>query len=117
MTRPAILTAWLLAQIIPGPAPSAFMLPGWRVEPPAAFQAFCARDPEECAPRLAQTIALRDRGDDLAAINAAVNKEIEPVTDAELYGVSDYWTIPTTRGDCEDMALLKRHRLMAAGWT
>jgi len=26
------------------------------------------------------------------------------------------WTLPTTRGDCEDYQLLKRHRLMQSGW-
>ena len=30
--------------------------------------------------------------------------------------VVEYWTIPTTRGDCEDYALLKRKRLMELGW-
>jgi predicted transglutaminase-like cysteine proteinase len=34
----------------------------------------------------------------------------------ELYGEADYWTIPTTKGDCEDYVLLKRHRLIALGW-
>ena len=34
----------------------------------------------------------------------------------EIYGQTEYWTIPTTRGDCEDYALLKRKRLMARGW-
>jgi len=34
----------------------------------------------------------------------------------EIYGVAEYWTIPTTRGDCEDYALLKRKRLIARGW-
>ena len=33
-----------------------------------------------------------------------------------LYGVADYWTIPTSKGDCEDYALLKRQILMRAGW-
>ncbi len=33
------------------------------------------------------------------------------------YGVEDYWTIPVSgRGGCEDYALLKRQRLMRAGW-
>jgi predicted transglutaminase-like cysteine proteinase len=38
------------------------------------------------------------------------------VTDLDLYGVTDYWTIPTARGDCEDYVLLKRKRLMELGW-
>ena len=38
------------------------------------------------------------------------------MTDIELYGVTDYWTIPTTKGDCEDYVLLKRKLLMELGW-
>jgi predicted transglutaminase-like cysteine proteinase len=34
----------------------------------------------------------------------------------EVYGVAEYWTLPTTRGDCEDYQLLKRHRLIERGW-
>ena len=52
----------------------------------------------------------------LEAVNRGVNHEIEPITDAEHYGLADYWTIPTTKGDCEDYVLLKRKRLMALGW-
>ena len=34
-----------------------------------------------------------------------MNHEIAPATDIEVYGQTEYWTIPTTRGDCEDYAL------------
>ena len=34
----------------------------------------------------------------------------------EIYGQTEYWTIPVSKGDCEDYALLKRQRLMARGW-
>jgi predicted transglutaminase-like cysteine proteinase len=30
--------------------------------------------------------------------------------------VNEYWTLPRTRGDCEDYALLKRHTLLEKGW-
>ena len=53
---------------------------------------------------------------ELDAINRSVNREIEPATDLEIYGQTEYWTIPTHQGDCEDYALLKRKRLMARGW-
>ena len=39
-----------------------------------------------------------------------------PITDIELYGVQEYWTLPTDRGDCEDYVLLKRQILMQRGW-
>jgi predicted transglutaminase-like cysteine proteinase len=57
-----------------------------------------------------------DRLVELDTVNRTVNHEIEPATDLEVYGQTEYWTIPTTRGDCEDYALLKRKRLIARGW-
>ena len=54
---------------------------------------------------------------ELDDVNTSINRAIEPVTDLELYGVSDYWTLPQNgKGDCEDYALLKRHVLIEAGW-
>ena len=60
--------------------------------------------------------ATPERLSELDEVNRAVNHEIEPATDAEIYGVNELWTMPTSRGDCEDFALLKRQRLMARGW-
>jgi predicted transglutaminase-like cysteine proteinase len=45
-----------------------------------------------------------------------VNNTIAPATDLEIYGVNEYWTLPRTKGDCEDYALLKRHNLIKKGW-
>jgi predicted transglutaminase-like cysteine proteinase len=75
--------------------------------------------PEECkqGPLEEQRFsATPDRLSELDSINRRVNREITPATDMEIYGVAEYWTIPTSRGDCEDYALLKRKRLMARGW-
>ena len=41
---------------------------------------------------------------------------IAPATDMEIYGVSEYWTLPKDRGDCEDYALLKQKLLIERGW-
>jgi predicted transglutaminase-like cysteine proteinase len=86
---------------------------------PYGFVQFCARSMEECLQgpieeqRFSATPA---RLSELDRINRGVNHEIQPATDMEIYGQAEYWTIPTTRGDCEDYALLKRKRLMARGW-
>jgi predicted transglutaminase-like cysteine proteinase len=51
------------------------------------------------------------------AINSAVNGEIRFAHDRESYGAEDYWALPLDgAGDCEDMALEKRSRLVAAGF-
>jgi predicted transglutaminase-like cysteine proteinase len=88
-------------------------------QPPYGFVQFCERVPEECrqgATEEQRFSATPERLSELDALNRAVNREIAPATDMEIYGVAEYWTIPTTRGDCEDYALLKRKRLMARGW-
>jgi predicted transglutaminase-like cysteine proteinase len=53
----------------------------------------------------------------IARINSAVNAEIAPATDREMWGIEERWDFPINgRGDCEDYVLLKRARLMAEGF-
>lgn len=88
-------------------------------QPPYGFVKFCDRDPDECRqgpPEEQRFSAKPDRLSELDAVNRAVNREIEAATDLEIYGQTEYWTVPTTRGDCEDYALLKRKLLIARGW-
>ncbi len=88
-------------------------------QPPYGFVAFCERMPQECvvtSPDDSRYQATPQALSELDEVNRTANHEIEPATDMEVYGVAEYWTIPKTRGDCEDYALLKRHRLIARGW-
>ncbi len=89
-------------------------------DPPYAFWRMCEELPAQCARRRSvdqRFEATEAHLAELAALNRKVNAAIEPVTDLELYGVSDYWTIPRgSRGDCEDYALLKRKMLIDSGW-
>jgi predicted transglutaminase-like cysteine proteinase len=88
-------------------------------QPPYGFVKFCDREPDECRqgpPEEQRFSAKPDRLSELDAVNRAVNHEIEAATDLEIYGQTEYWTIPTKRGDCEDYALLKRKRLIDRGW-
>lgn len=86
---------------------------------PYAWTDFCKRMPSECrvdtrepdhvelTPKLWKTIV---------AMNNRINREIEPITDQDHWGVVDRWDIPTDgKGDCEDYVLLKRKRLAEAG--
>lgn len=87
--------------------------------PPFGFVSFCERQPAECTgtasndPRFDATPA---RLSELDEINRRINAAIAPATDLELYGVAEFWTLPTESGDCEDYALLKRQVLMRRGW-
>ena len=57
------------------------------------------------------------RWDELAQVNATVNRSIREVADPAHNGVEDYWTLPMDgKGDCEDFALAKRAALVAKGW-
>jgi predicted transglutaminase-like cysteine proteinase len=88
-------------------------------QPPHGFVRFCEATPAECSSDHGQESrfeATVERLKELDEVNRAVNKEIAPATDLEVYGVNEYWTLPRTRGDCEDYALLKRHNLIAKGW-
>ena len=88
-------------------------------QPPYGFVRYCEASPEACNPsgtadqRLQPTPLSLSELDD---INRSVNSSIAPATDSEIYGVSEYWTIPTVRGDCEDYALLKQKILINHGW-
>ena len=103
----------------PEPRQSAFMRVYGPTLPPFGFVSFCDRNPVECrqGPFEDTRFELTDeRREQLDHVNRAINKLIEPATDQEIFGVAEYWTIPMTRGDCEDYALLKRQVLMQRGW-
>ena len=87
-------------------------------QPPYGFVELCQRNPEECrlGPQEEQRFsATPDRLSELDAINQFVNHEIVPATDLEIYGQTEYWTLPGTRGDCEDFAIAKYAMLLLGG--
>lgn len=54
------------------------------------------------------------------ALNRDVNRDVHKANDFDLYGLLEFWTLPRVidgkmYGDCEDYALEKRRRLIAAG--
>lgn len=88
-------------------------------QPPYGFVRFCETTPEACQPRHVVDVRFQptpERLSELDEVNRYVNRAIKPATDMEIYGVSEYWTIPTDRGDCEDYALLKQKVLAERGW-
>lgn len=90
--------------------------------PPIGWVQFCSEreNAADC-----QVQALRPQVADLderrwrflLEVNARVNRDVEPVTDMDHWGVAEKWSYPTDgKGDCEDYVLEKRKRLMEAGW-
>jgi predicted transglutaminase-like cysteine proteinase len=56
-----------------------------------------------------------ERWQELSRINLEVNREI--IAEPNLIGLSaETWLISPERGDCNDYAVTKRHKLLALGW-
>lgn len=91
-----------------------------QVLPPLAYARFCLAYPDQCTYRRGVNLKNLSSGEQLAElvrINLTVNKEIAPQEDGLTGGRGDEWTVDSTRGDCEDYAILKRKRLLAMGWS
>jgi len=101
---------------------SAYAEAGEDTAAPIGWHLFCLERSSraDCvAPVLKAAVADLDerRWRELLAVNARVNREIEPITDMDHWGVAEKWSYPTDgKGDCEDYVLEKRRRLMAAGF-
>lgn len=84
--------------------------------PPDRYRAFCGSHESACAltgdPVLTWST---DIAAQLDSVNATVNQEIDFISDWEALGIEDEWDFPDCQGDCEDFALEKRRRLVAAG--
>lgn len=87
---------------------------------PVGHAEFCERRPYECQPMApGAPVSLSDAlWSDLQTINNHYNTTITAMSDDDLYGVSEFWTLPTSGyGDCEDIVLAKRAALIENGWS
>lgn len=85
---------------------------------PPAFYAFCAERPDLCAStgNMRKMTMTPARQRELREVNLLVNRQIREVSDMEKHGQEDIWGVPSTAGDCEDFAILKKKELMKRGW-
>lgn len=90
--------------------------------PPIGYVTFCASNAKDCSgygliesfkPDMLEVSP--QLWSKLHRTNRAVNTAIKPVSDDELYGKPEFWTYPTTAGDCEDHLLQKKKLLQQAG--
>lgn len=95
------------------PAAAGTIPEGEGVVAPFSYVRFCVKNPSDCAIATGPAeIRLETRSwRALNAVNSEVNRTISPVED----GADDTWTAGEATGDCEDYALTKRRRLVAAG--
>lgn len=85
--------------------------------PPIGFVDLCKRQPENCQAERKhfRFYATDEKWKLVRSVNSMVNAAIAPIEDEDLYGVPEYWTLPTDAGDCEDIMLLKKKMLTAQG--
>ncbi|KQU64721.1 hypothetical protein ASC75_11865 [Aminobacter sp. DSM 101952] len=110
----ALIAAGCSQSTTPGPSMTTV---GYAFAPPAA-NTFCARQPGLCstAGKTAVMALTDERMNDLKQVNASVNRRITQRNDAVTASGSDNWRLPTTVGDCEDIAILKKSELRKRGW-
>ena len=94
------------------------MLTGAITSQPVGHYEFCQRHSAECQPMKAMPPLhlTPDNWKTMVAVNSAVNVEIDQRSDMEVWGYEDYWEYPYKgAGDCDDIVLEKRKRLMDIG--
>lgn len=104
---------------IPAPSKNASMVTGNATSQPVGHYDFCQTHRSECgANRNSGPVAMTGgKWATVRSVNATVNRSITPMTDKEIYGKDEVWAYPTTAGDCEDFALLKRRMLIQRGFS
>lgn len=98
-----------------------FMRVYGRALAPYGYVQFCERNMHACqAPteRRNRVAGTPTHLSELDAVNRMVNQRVVPMTDQDLYGKLEHWSLPgaSRKGDCEDYVLLKRRILMSRGW-
>jgi predicted transglutaminase-like cysteine proteinase len=86
---------------------------------PMAYTMFCLRYPDECRAhqlfRGGPVPLIEARWASLKQVNQTVNLAITPEPN-EFGLATEAWLINPERGDCNDYAVSKRHRLLKDGW-
>lgn len=86
---------------------------------PFGHTVMCSRKPDLCtAPEKAyQEVALNTLNKALIEhVNLEINRTIRYRPDPIDMGIADRWRVAVTEGDCEDIALAKRQRLIELGF-
>jgi predicted transglutaminase-like cysteine proteinase len=99
---------------------TAALTPGAHTSAPIGWVQFCTENATDCrlrSPAARETTLSSAAFGQLARVNLQVNREIEQVSDQDHFGVEEYWTYPVDgKGDCEDLVLEKKRRLVALGF-
>ncbi len=119
MGAAAFVVASILSNTSGSAANPAFAPEFGKSLPPVGFVKFCVLNPTECknvGRRVKRVDASPQIWKTLFKLNTQINTAIAPISDDELYGVPEFWTYPTSAGDCEDYLLLKKRELEKLGF-
>jgi predicted transglutaminase-like cysteine proteinase len=106
---------------LPPPLATLDVVRGGDSRPPIGWVEFCSKRQyaAECAvdPHEPEKIVLTEKiWRTITRTNVAVNRDIEPVTDMDHWGVVERWDMAEDgKGDCDEYVLVKRKRLVEAG--
>lgn len=98
-----------------------YLAVGAEIGAPRGFVEMCGRDTTFCTPKAGGGRAAPDeRFDLLRKVNRFVNTRVAQRTDERNYGQAELWRRSGVgrgaSGDCEDIAIEKRHELVGAGF-
>lgn len=92
-----------------------FLAPVKASVPPSGANDLCRTYPWACTQGAGQ-IQQEDL-QKVARVNRDVNRSVRDISDLRQFNRQEYWSLPTARGgDCEDIALLKKHTLINLGY-
>ncbi len=115
-----LITTGLLALGANARAQTAAMTTEGVTKPPIGWVQFCRDNSADCRKRFSSARPApltRTRWNELVTLNVKVNATIQQVSDLDHYGEEEFWAYPDDgKGDCEDIVLEKKRRLVALGW-
>lgn len=95
------------------------MVVGGLTSQPIGHYEYCRANPVECAIRTRDTrpeVMSDALWETIDRVNLSVNDRIKPMSDSDIYGKDEVWTLPVNGvGDCEDYVLEKQSELHKAG--
>ena len=113
---PALAAALMVSAAFPLMAAESFLTPRRAISAPVGYGGLCQTYDWVCSRSAASVVSGKSAFKLAKTVNLSVNRATPQVSDRAQYRKDEVWALPTARGgDCEDLALLKKMRLVRAG--
>ncbi|WP_380057527.1 transglutaminase-like cysteine peptidase [Falsihalocynthiibacter sp. SS001] len=87
-----------------------------QIAPPSGAKALCQTYRWACSSTKLEGSKSAISADFINQINTQINRSYKEISDSQQYRTVEHWALPTARGgDCEDFALMKKHKLIRMG--